>query len=830
MKRRGFLASSAAMGFLSALPTARVLAGPGIASTAVVITDISAKTEPGALLRFAEYLLKQGIWSTCAIRLPAGDDSDARLAKTIQDLTQLGGGVDFAIELPELAATSPYFQSRAVFEARAQLQGILGAKTPPLPFQTVLCAEIEAPAEPTGVRASGVRNVLVRPGSSAPMQSENWGDGVVRFFGGQTLSLQSDFAFQPDAMGTQYSLIFYISAEDLSAVPEGRLASWTAGFAQTLLEQELMGQVSLMTVPDLQLRDDYGFQRLVAVVLDLPDTITEARQQAVQEFQQRLTDLGIPLALKPKGRDFWINQAETDGRLVPITVKCEAGGAVQLSAAMPVGPGYNLRFTEGQSAEFGIDGCALLNLPMVGLNLNLPMRDLLKHLGGADDLVLSLSVDQIASAEANRRVVSALQAMRQDAITRFVTIGELATVLHSDEPSATRHRLTRGAIANAPRRMVVKADGEARARLIDDARLAWSYFEKYTSAITGLCPATVDLRPGGENHQAVTMWDVGSNLNAIVAATELGLIEKQDAEKIFKRILPNLRGRETDNRLLPQGWIRSDRHCCGIRDFNACDGGRLLASLDNVRRRFGMGEVLEKLVGSWDLEKIIVKGEIHSVIDRKFVSAYSTHCGHYAALAFRRWGHEAISPYETFTGCPPGDGEMAMLQAVAGIGPLGTEPLLLEAVELGMSNESGFLADVLNTALEEEYANSGRLLCVSETPIDRSPWFIYQGLELGSGPRSWRLDTVGHQPQYLTAEAANEFLAFSTKAAFLWAAYRPGPFTAKLLSYARQNARNSIGYSSSINLKTQRPTAGYTDLNTNAIILQAIAHMLREAA
>ncbi len=829
MKRRGFLASSAAMGLLSVLPPTRVLSSSGIASTAVVITDISANTEPGALLRFAEHLLKLGIWSTFAIRLPSGDDSDVRLAKTIEDLTQLGGGVDFAIEMPKLAAMSPYFQSRAVFEARAQLQGILGAKAPPLQFQTVLCAEIEAPVEPTGVRSSGVRNVLVKPVSNAPVQSENWGDGVVRFFGGQTLSLQRDFTLQSDAMGAQNSLIFYVSAEDLSAVPEGWLASWTAGFARTLLEQELMGQVSLMTVSDLQLRDEYSFQRLVSVVLSLPDRTTEGMQQSVQKFQQLLEGLGIPLALKPKGRDFWINQADTDGGLVPINVNCEAVGAIQLSAAAPVGPGYNIRFAEGRSAEFGMDGCALLNLPMVGLNLTLPLPDLLKNLVGADDLVLSLSFDQIASEEINRRVVGVLQAMLQDAITRFVTIGELATVLHTDEPSATRHRLTRAAIANAPPKLVVKTDGEERARLIDDARHAWSYFDKYTNAITGLCPATVDLRPGGENHQAVTMWDVGSNLNAIVAATELGLIEKKDAEKIFKRILPNLRGRETDNRLLPQGWIRTDRHRWGIRDFDACDGARLLASMENVRRRFGMGEVLEKLVGTWDLDKTIVKGELHSVIDRTFVSAFNTHCGHYAALAFRRWGYEVTSPYETFADRPPGDGEMAMLQAVARIGPLGTEPLLLEAVELGMSKESEFLADVLITALEEEYANSGRLLCVSETPIDRPPWFIYQGLQLGLGPRSWRLDTVGHQPQYLTPEAANEYLAFSTKAAFLWAAYRPGLFTGKLLSYARQNARNSIGYSSSINLKTQRPTTDYTDLNTNAIILQAIAHMLRKA-
>ncbi|MCB1155468.1 DUF3131 domain-containing protein, partial [bacterium] len=331
----------------------------------------------------------------------------------------------------------------------------------------------------------------------------------------------------------------------------------------------------------------------------------------------------------------------------------------------------------------------------------------------------------------------------------------------------------------------------------------------------------------GDTQRSVTMWDVGSNLNAIVAAAELGLIDRKQAETTFKRIFPNIVGRSTDGRLLPQGWIRTDRHRWGIRDFDGCDGGRLLSSLDNMRRRFGMGKTIEKLVASWDLDKIVVGGEIQSVIERKFVSTYASHCAHYAALGFRRWGLTPASPYETFATRAPGDDEMALLETVAAIGPLGTEPLLLEAMELGMSPESGYLAEVLITAMEEEFTANNRLICPSETPLDHEPWFIYQGLELGSGPRGWRLDTVGHQPQYMTEAMADKLMSFSTKAAFLWAAYRPSSFTRKLLSFARENGRDEVGFMSGINVKTQRPMRHYTDLNTNAIILQAIAHMLR---
>jgi hypothetical protein len=198
-------------------------------------------------------------------------------------------------------------------------------------------------------------------------------------------------------------------------------------------------------------------------------------------------------------------------------------------------------------------------------------------------------------------------------------------------------------------------------------------------------------------------------------------------------------------------------------------------------------------------------------------------------LAFRRWGLDVASPYETFADRESADGEVALLEASARIGPLGAEPLLLEAIELGMSPESEYLSDVLFIALEEEFVKSGRLLSVSETPIDRSPWFIYQGLQLGIGPREWRLDTVGHQPEFLTEEAAQEYMSFSTKSAFLWAAHRPGDHSDRLLSFARKHARNDLGFASSVNLRTQQVTRGYTDINTNAIILQAIAHMLRKS-
>jgi hypothetical protein len=421
-----------------------------------------------------------------------------------------------------------------------------------------------------------------------------------------------------------------------------------------------------------------------------------------------------------------------------------------------------------------------------------------------------------------------LIALRADGITVFDDLYDFADAVVPHGFIEQRHRLTVAARVNDGLAPPHRVDEAERARLMADAKAAWGYFEKYTNPITGLSPSTVDRRSGGDILEAVTMWDIGSTINALVAATEIGLIDEKQLAKSVKLILPNIAGRSSQGRKLPQGWIRTDRVRWGDRNFDGCDAGRLLASLDNLRRRYGMEKQLKAVVDGWDLDKIIMDREINSVIDGALETTYISHCAHYAALAFRRWGFDAASPYETFANKSPADGEMMLMEAAADIGAFGAEPLLLEAMELGMSPESAFLADALFAAQREEFEASGRLVCVSETPIEKSPWFIYQGLQLGSGVRDFRLNGIEDLEGITTRQDEEDVMAFVTKAAYLWAAYKPGAHSDRLLAFARAHALSESGFASNVNLKTQRAVAEYTDINTNAIILQAIAVMLRE--
>jgi hypothetical protein len=171
---------------------------------------------------------------------------------------------------------------------------------------------------------------------------------------------------------------------------------------------------------------------------------------------------------------------------------------------------------------------------------------------------------------------------------------------------------------------------------------------------------------------------------------------------------------------------------------------------------------------------------------------------------------------------------MRLLHQVGRIGPYGAEPLLLEAVEMGLSDPSAFLADVLFGAQHRAHRETGVLYCVSEAPLDRPPWFTYQGLDVTSTEARWAVSGPTTDPRNRTEAFARGMLLINSKAAYLWAAARPSAFSALLVD-AVQECRNPglPGFSPGIFAATGQPMGGYTDVNTNGVILQAIAFILR---
>ena len=766
-----------------------------------------------------ETFSRSGLWVTCALT-PPGDDAFDGYGAIVQGLIDLAPAVEIALDLPELGTLSPHFQGRAVFEARRRLAALTEGE-PPLEVRCVLCRTTEDPTNPVGVRSAGVRDVLVRPDAPAPIRSEAWANGVARFSGGDWLSPVS--ATLPPDDGGSYRL-FYLSAADLADVPEPDLRRWAAELAAAFLDAELRGAMTAMPVSELQLRDNFGFTRHVALRLvgDSPE---------LRVLADRLAKLNIPARVEPgpKVAGYWVPEpgragAET-AAIALGEIACSPATGLSLPGVEALPPGIAVLPVAGPEGTPGMDACAVLELRDLPVVAPLESTAALIPPGGQDDLVLSIYSGALAGPGAQRVLLAALEALGQDGVTSFVTLDRLVNTVLSQDPIEARFRRTRAA-ALSPDPVPAALSPEDAALYREDARLAWAFFETFTDPNTGLCPATANVNTGGDALTWVTMWDVGSQINALVAAQRLGFIEADAVEAGARKILHQIAGARAQGRLLPNGVIRTDVVRSGSSDFDGCDAGRLLAALDNLRRHTDLGDEIAALVASWDLDQIVVDETIYSVTDGALKSTFKSHCAHYAARAFGRWGLVASSPYRTLEDRPEADGRMALLEAVARIGPLGAEPLLLEALELGPSPESTWLAEVLHVAQVEEYEETGTLMAVSEMPIRREPWFVYLGLQLGREPREWGIDVVGGTAEYQSKEFLDQNMALSSKAAYLWAALRPGPYADTLVDTVRARGRLAIGFASNVAPAEQGGAAPFTDLNTNAIILQAIDRIL----
>lgn len=845
MKRRTFLKSAAASAALFPVPgTASLLRAPPAQAfqvAAILNEDLSMPH----LIAVLDAFVDRSIPLACVVD-PFGTDGhplsqESKLAQVLNGYLLGNSGLDIVPYVHDLSLLSEHFQARAVFEAvsaiKSMLRPALSIRKSGLPVQSIACAEHANPNPPRGVRSAGILNVLTLPAEPGPVRSETWDNGVVRLFGGSLHILQETTGpAEITEQGSGQNLL-YLSAKEFAQQPLNLLKKTAGKFTRALSQQELNGDLSLLPVPDIQLRDNYRFKKTICLHVLHPQKQIQAQVSAYSAFTAFLQETRVPHSTgrpSEKGREagFWVPtelplERTGSGGSLPGMSPIRAGSPsdAALRTIQQAIPGIGVTFPVTDAGRQGLGSTGILQLPKHVVSGGGAVQAFNEAVAGTADAVIFLHPDAFTFPPDRRALQDRLRGLHTDEGTQFLHLEQFVRALVPAGPLPSRQRKTSAAAPELLKKRRYPAV-LGREELLEDARVAWRYFEKFSDPATGLCPATVNFAPGGRHHKAVTMWDVGSHINGLVAARQISLISQQGFETAIRKILPNIAGRTSQNRHLPQGWIRADRRKWGNKNFDGSDAGRLLAALDNLRRHSNFGDQLEELVASWDLQKVIIGGEVHSVVNGELKSSYVSHSAHYSALAFRRWGLAAKSPYEVLSDRSPADGRMALLEAASRIGPFGAEPLLLEAMELGMSRESAFLADVLFAAQLEEFQETGRLICVSEGPIDKSPWFLYQGLQLDAPKRTWAFDTVGQEPEYRTPEFREENLAISSKAAFLWSAYQPHEYSDKLTSFTRSVARTKNGFASSIYLKNEQPTEAYTDLNTNGVILQAIAHRL----
>lgn len=364
-----------------------------------------------------------------------------------------------------------------------------------------------------------------------------------------------------------------------------------------------------------------------------------------------------------------------------------------------------------------------------------------------------------------------------------------------------------------------------------DAEHAWAYFERKSSALPGLTSANIwlDEDDGVGAYDIITMWDVGSLIMATVSARSIGLIDAEDFDRRVTSIKSFLERTTYTHKTtrVPNFRSRVDNAASVEAGYDATDTGRLFVAL-HVLEKFTDGKYdFASVFKKWDIAETVENGQIRDIKNGSYTAAQSNIYRFYVSRGYDLWSIKHAPAYDGDAPDTSAAARKAFLATLGEIGPIATEPSLNEIIEVGPSPYSTVISEVLGERQQKRYEETGKLTSVSETPIDRAPWFTYQGLDLTrQGADAWTVYPYATNAKWDTPEFADENRVINAKAAFLWYAVTPNAYTEKVWNYVREQARSKkYGFHPGVYEATKNPSTNI-DLNTNATILEAIAYIL----
>jgi hypothetical protein len=825
----------------------------------LVLDDITEDTTADAVATFLSPFAVRGIPAGFLIKPRADTGAERALPSpvgaTLNSYMRGSPALGEALAwVPDLADTPPYFQIRAAGVARTRVAAFLGfgpgngPSTPPI---LTIAAENRPGSVPlAAVRSAGFRNVILlseRSGSTASDRCE----GQTACLRGAVRRSITDGIYETiaaiagAAAGGDLALLS-LSLAGIGDIAPDVLALRAEALADSLAADISAGRIFASLPSEHVFWFGAGSERLICLHVEAPPKADLAANVAYTVFQSALRDAVIPFSrpasetenpdladpvLDDMGCRGIVNVAVQDPADGPRSVACLGPASlppesrIRLAAA-----GYEaiLRPPGTTGNQMDENGVFHLAADLILDGQQGAMQDI-GAFGPAQDIVVSIAPAAYGDAAARAAVIAMLNEARSTSPTTVLGVPGFARAVLPDDPvyqlMLTTRRDRPQAAPAAP-----ALTGAARDVLIEDARIAWSFVTRMTDKTTGLCPSTVSFDDdGGSVYGVLTMWDMASQIQATIAAHELGLMGDTEFGVRAQELLRALPAERISGLVLPSSEIATGSLTTVSRDYNACDTGRLLSALAELNRYPPTKGTCDDKVARWDLKLTLRDGRLNSIIAGSYEPLYQSHCAPYAARAFALWGVLAASPYaDAFQGDSVTDAKMSLLYQVARIGPLGAEPLLLEGVEMGLLAPSDYLADLLLAAQARSHTATGTFVAASEGPLDRAPWFTYQGLRVDLNGDKWDVLSIDAAPAFQTEDFRRSSRVLSTKAAFLWAAMRPGAYSNALLDYVRSRARASqAGYSAGIYSATGSVMQDYSDINTNGIILQAVAYILR---
>ena len=783
----------------------------------------------------------------------------ARLFRSL--LVDYSGLVELMVHVPGIVDETPYFRMRSATNARDKFCKMLGSdaeedfcRSGGLTLATEMSAgEVD---EIIGVRASGFRNLMLLP--QTPRDAGYWklAGGVLQFYGGHPVDERLDKGVLDAALSSssdgEEPLVLYLSlSEALSNTNDAFLLGATIGDA--LMLKNTSGDIDSVLPTDMHLRSGGGYGRLIGLRVEgsdspaIDDFIEQLRKAKLPFTQVVAPDFTPPLPLPdtvvkeycmalPSGS---LDRLQVASRLAALGADCLSVGPQDLGTPREIGDTGALLVstqTPGSGTFTGLDRYGTLHLPVTfAFNGSKKIRsaqdaksDLLAGIGSQHDVVVAVYPEAIEDPVAGNAIVTALSELARSGESKIVSLGEFRDLVG---PSEQKYDLlkaskTQLSLALGDR---IEVGAAEKQKLMEDAKVAWQFIERMRNPNTGLVPGTV-WKEGDSNssYPYATMWDIGTLIMAQVSAHMLGLIDDAKLKAENERLLADFPVGTVNGLLLPQASASISGGAPEHHGYDSTDVGRLLIGLKVLDSYVDYDLGIPELIANWDLDQTILDGQLRGIQNGRFISVQDSAYAHYAARGFKLWGFDVTSPHETSDTQWDLDTELRALTFMAHNGPISSEPHVLEEVELGYSNAARTAADVLYTAQLAEHEKTGELVCVSEGPLNREPWFTYQVFQIGDEEDPWKVKTIGNLARYQTAGFQRAVEMVSSKAAFLWLAARPQGYSQVLADHIRETARfDDLGFASGVFTSTGLPTANYSDINTNGVILQSIAYIMR---
>ncbi|MBT9383026.1 DUF3131 domain-containing protein [Pseudooceanicola sp. CBS1P-1] len=364
---------------------------------------------------------------------------------------------------------------------------------------------------------------------------------------------------------------------------------------------------------------------------------------------------------------------------------------------------------------------------------------------------------------------------------------------------------------------------------LDDAKIAWKYFQNNTDPVTGLVNSA-------NNYPSTTMWETGSYLIAVLAAERLGLIDASEAESRIGKVLDSLKKIRLFDDMLPNKAYNTrtlelvdytNKPSAKGLGWSALDIARIIASFGLVERNHpDLAPKVEDVMDGWKLSEMVKDGELWgaNVREGKTVENQEGRVGYeqYAAKAMMLFGYDMYRAYEVRDNLmiKEVDGEPIPVDSRMhrGVTPafVVSEPYLFDGLEFGFDARSQRFATAVYKAQEARYERTGQLTAVTESHLNVAPYFAYATVWGGGAP--WAVLSFA-------GDRMDSKRTLATKAAYAWNALFGTDYTRKLVAGVASTADPEKGFAEGI-YETDGTLNTSITANTNSVVLSSLAFKL----